>query len=96
MSLYTTKAAANARLIPVVDRLAAAGVTPDQVTLAAIPVAMLGGACLLAERPKPDEHRAAPAGREPLEAGDRAGRGVEPIVGSTAVWCSSLSRVAPL
>ena len=48
MNLYATKAAANARLIPVVDRLAAAGVTPDQVTLAAIPVAVLGGACLLA------------------------------------------------
>ena len=48
MNLYATKAAANARLTPVVDRLAAAGVTPDQVTLAAIPVALLGGACLLA------------------------------------------------
>jgi CDP-diacylglycerol--glycerol-3-phosphate 3-phosphatidyltransferase len=48
MNLYATKAAANARLIPVVDRLAAAGVTPDQVTLAAVPVALLGGACLLA------------------------------------------------
>lgn len=48
MNLYATKAAANARLIPLVDRLAAAGVSPDQVTLAAIPVAMLGGACLLA------------------------------------------------
>lgn len=48
MNLYAMKAAANARLIPVVDVLTAAGVTPDQVTLAAVPVAMLGGACLLA------------------------------------------------
>jgi CDP-diacylglycerol--glycerol-3-phosphate 3-phosphatidyltransferase len=48
MNLYATKAAANARLIPLVDRLAAAGVTPDQVTLSALPVAVLGGACLLA------------------------------------------------
>jgi CDP-diacylglycerol--glycerol-3-phosphate 3-phosphatidyltransferase len=48
MNLYATKAAMNARLIPLVDRLAAAGVTPDQVTLAAVPVAVVGGACLLA------------------------------------------------
>jgi CDP-diacylglycerol--glycerol-3-phosphate 3-phosphatidyltransferase len=47
MNLYGTKGAANARLVPLVDRLAKAGVTPDQVTLAAVPVAMLGGACLL-------------------------------------------------
>jgi CDP-diacylglycerol--glycerol-3-phosphate 3-phosphatidyltransferase len=48
MNLYATKGAVNARLIPLVDRLAAAGVTPDQVTLAAIPVAVVGGACVLA------------------------------------------------
>lgn len=48
MNLYASKAAVNARLVPVVDRLAAAGVTPDQLTLAAVPVAVAGGACLLA------------------------------------------------
>jgi CDP-diacylglycerol--glycerol-3-phosphate 3-phosphatidyltransferase len=47
MDLYATKGAINARLVPLVDRLAKAGVTPDQVTLAAVPVAVLGGACLL-------------------------------------------------
>jgi CDP-diacylglycerol--glycerol-3-phosphate 3-phosphatidyltransferase len=47
VDLYATKAAVNARLVPLVDRLAAAGVTPDQVTLSAVPVAVLGGACLL-------------------------------------------------
>lgn len=48
MNLYATKGAVNARLVPLVDRLAAAGVTPDQVTLAAVPVAILGGAAILA------------------------------------------------
>jgi CDP-diacylglycerol--glycerol-3-phosphate 3-phosphatidyltransferase len=48
MDLYATKAAANARLVPLVDRLARAGVTPDQVTLAAVPVAVVAGASLLA------------------------------------------------
>ena len=47
MDLYASKGAVNARLLPLVDRLASAGVTPDQVTLSAIPVALLGGACLL-------------------------------------------------
>jgi CDP-diacylglycerol--glycerol-3-phosphate 3-phosphatidyltransferase len=47
MNLYATKGAVNARLVPLVDRLARAGVTPDQVTLAAVPVAVIGGACLL-------------------------------------------------
>jgi CDP-diacylglycerol--glycerol-3-phosphate 3-phosphatidyltransferase len=47
MDLYATKGAINARLVPLVDGLAKAGVTPDQVTLAAVPVAVLGGACLL-------------------------------------------------
>ena len=44
MNLYAAKGAVNARLLPLVDRLAAAGVTPDEVTLAAVPVAVLGGA----------------------------------------------------
>ena len=48
MNLYSTKGAVNARLVPLVDGLAAAGVTPDQVTLAAVPVAVVGGVCLLA------------------------------------------------
>lgn len=47
MDLYATKGAVNARLVPLVDRLAKAGITPDMVTLAAVPVAVLGGACLL-------------------------------------------------
>jgi len=47
MDLYATKGALNARLVPLVDRLAKAGVTPDQVTLAAVPVAVIGGGCLL-------------------------------------------------
>lgn len=47
MDLYATKGAINAHLVPLVDRLARAGVTPDQVTLAAVPVAVLAGACLL-------------------------------------------------
>jgi CDP-diacylglycerol--glycerol-3-phosphate 3-phosphatidyltransferase len=53
MDLYATKAAANARLVPLVDRLARAGVTPDQVTLAAVPVAVVAGACLLASTTVP-------------------------------------------
>jgi CDP-diacylglycerol--glycerol-3-phosphate 3-phosphatidyltransferase len=53
VNLYATKGAVNARLAPLVDRLARAGVTPDQVTLAAIPVAVLGGACLLASQATP-------------------------------------------
>jgi CDP-diacylglycerol--glycerol-3-phosphate 3-phosphatidyltransferase len=48
MNLYATKGAVNTRLVPLVDRLSRAGVTPDQVTLAAVPVALVGGACLLA------------------------------------------------
>src|ERR1700693_4173210 len=47
MDLYATKVAVSARLVPLVVRLARAGVTPDQVTLAAVPVAVAGGACLL-------------------------------------------------
>lgn len=48
MDLYASKGALNARLLPIVDRLAARGVAPDHVTLAAIPVAVAGGACILA------------------------------------------------
>ena len=47
MNLYATKGAINGRLVPVVDWLARAGVTPDALTLAAVPVAVAGGACLL-------------------------------------------------
>jgi len=53
LDLYASKGAINARLLPLVDRLAAAGITADQVTLAAIPVALLGGACLLASPAAP-------------------------------------------
>lgn len=53
VNLYATKGAVNERLVPVVDRLARAGVTPDQLTLAAVPVAVLGGACLLASSAAP-------------------------------------------
>jgi CDP-diacylglycerol--glycerol-3-phosphate 3-phosphatidyltransferase len=48
MDLYATKGAVNARLVPLVDRLASAGVTPDQVTVAAVPVALVAAGCLLA------------------------------------------------
>ena len=47
MNLYATKGAINARLVPLVDRLAKAGVTPDQITLAAVPVSLIGSVCLL-------------------------------------------------
>jgi CDP-diacylglycerol--glycerol-3-phosphate 3-phosphatidyltransferase len=53
MNLYATKGAVNARLVPLVDRLSSAGVTPDQVTLAAVPVAVVAGACLLASTAVP-------------------------------------------
>ena len=61
MNLYATKGAVNARLIPLVDRLSRAGVTPDQVTLAAVPVAILAGACLLASPSVPALLLAVPA-----------------------------------
>ena len=48
MDLYAPKAGLVGALAPVVRRLAAAGVSPDAVTLAAVPVAAAGGACLLA------------------------------------------------
>ena len=53
MNLYATKDSVNARLSPAVDGLSAAGITPDQVTLAAVPVAVAGGACVLASRAVP-------------------------------------------
>jgi len=48
LDLYASKGAINARLTPLVDRLAGAGVSPDVVTVAAVPVAVVGGAALLA------------------------------------------------
>lgn len=53
MNLYATKSALNARLVPVVDRMAAAGIAPDVVTLAALPVAVVAGGCLLASPAQP-------------------------------------------
>jgi phosphatidylglycerophosphate synthase len=47
MDLYVTKGAINARLAPLVDRLAERGVSPDALTLAAIPVALTASACLV-------------------------------------------------
>ena len=53
MDLYATKGAINTRLTPLVDRLAGAGVNPDVVTLAAVPVAAVGGVLLLASPATP-------------------------------------------
>lgn len=53
MNLYATKDVVNARLAPLVDRLAAAGVGPDALTLAAIPVGVAGGLCVLASATAP-------------------------------------------
>jgi len=50
VDLYATKGAINARLVPLVDRLAAAGVSPDALTLAAVPVAVAAGLALLGSR----------------------------------------------
>lgn len=47
MDLYARKTAMLGRLTPIVERLAAAGVSPDTVTLAALPVAAAAGALLL-------------------------------------------------
>lgn len=47
MDLYAGKSGLVARLDPVVGALAARGVAPDAVTLAAVPVAILGGVALL-------------------------------------------------
>lgn len=48
MDWYRSKQAIVARLDGVVRRLAAAGVSPDAVTISAIPLAAVGGLCLLA------------------------------------------------
>jgi len=48
MNWYGSKRAIVARLDGLVNRLATAGVSPDAVTLAAIPVAVVGGIALLA------------------------------------------------
>jgi CDP-diacylglycerol--glycerol-3-phosphate 3-phosphatidyltransferase len=48
MDLYASKSATLARLAPLVDRLAATGVSPDALTLSALPVALIAGLCLLA------------------------------------------------
>jgi phosphatidylglycerophosphate synthase len=53
VNLYASKSAINARLLPLVDRLLAAGISPDAITLAAIPVALLGSAALLASPAQP-------------------------------------------
>ena len=47
MDLYRSKASIVGGLGPVVAWLARRGVSPDAVTLAAVPVALVGGACVL-------------------------------------------------
>jgi CDP-diacylglycerol--glycerol-3-phosphate 3-phosphatidyltransferase len=53
MDWYRSKRAIVARLDGLVDRLARAGISPDTVTLAAIPVAVAGGLALLASQVVP-------------------------------------------
>jgi len=53
MDLYASKGRITAMLEPLVLRLAAAGVAPDAVTLAAVPVALVAGACLLSSTAVP-------------------------------------------
>ena len=48
MDLYASKSSIVGRLEPVVAALERRGVSPDAVTLAAVPVALLGGATLIA------------------------------------------------
>src|SRR5438309_10525219 len=48
MGLYVAKAGIVGRLSPLVDALAVRGVSPDAITLAAVPVALVGGACIVA------------------------------------------------
>ena len=48
MDLYRSKGRIVGGLAPVVDGLAARGISPDAVTLAAIPVGALAGLCILA------------------------------------------------
>jgi phosphatidylglycerophosphate synthase len=47
VDLYRSKARIVGGLEPVVERLARRGISPDAVTLAAIPVGLVAGACLL-------------------------------------------------
>lgn len=53
MDWYRTKSGIVERLGGVVDRMAAAGVSPDAVTLAAVPVSIAGGLALLASTSVP-------------------------------------------
>jgi CDP-diacylglycerol--glycerol-3-phosphate 3-phosphatidyltransferase len=47
VDLYRPKAAMSRRLEPLIESLARRGVSPDALTLAAIPVGIVAGACLL-------------------------------------------------
>src|SRR5882672_3566859 len=47
IDLYRSKSAIVRGLEPVVERLARAGVSPDAATLAAVPIGVVAGACLL-------------------------------------------------
>jgi phosphatidylglycerophosphate synthase len=53
VDLYRSKASIVGGLGPVVEWLARRGVSPDAVTLAAVPIAALAGACLLASPSTP-------------------------------------------
>lgn len=53
MDWYRSKSGIVERLGGVVDRMAAAGVSPDAVTLAAVPVSIAGGLALLASTSVP-------------------------------------------
>lgn len=53
MDLYRSKAGIVAALRPVVAWLASRGISPDAVTLAALPVGAVAGACLLASLTSP-------------------------------------------
>ncbi|MBI2781195.1 MAG: CDP-alcohol phosphatidyltransferase family protein [Chloroflexi bacterium] len=53
MDLYAGKQGLVARLDPLVERLARGGVSPDSVTFAAVPVAILAGALLLSSTSVP-------------------------------------------
>jgi CDP-diacylglycerol--glycerol-3-phosphate 3-phosphatidyltransferase len=53
VNLYATKGSINGRLLPLVDRLLAAGISPDAITLTAIPVALLAAVALLASPAQP-------------------------------------------
>ena len=48
MDLYRSKGRIVGGLAPVIDGLARRGITPDAVTLSAIPVGLAAGACILA------------------------------------------------